>query len=44
MDERSPQYCPTHGAPLSPGVMIGGLVWECGCAIIETKEKYNGPR
>ena len=34
---KAPTYCPKHHAPQANGVMIGGIVWECGCALISQK-------
>ena len=35
-------YCPTHKAPRSNGVMIGGVVYECGCAMVARNEGKGG--
>lgn len=37
MDDGFPAYCPKHGTPRA-GFCIGGVVYECDCAIVERKK------
>ena len=37
--EQLPTFCPKHGTPQLGGVMIGGVVYACDCAIYVNENK-----